>query len=131
VSFSTVDRTFTLSGTNTGNNTLGSSLANSPGATLHVTKSGSGAWRLTASNSYTGVTTVQAGTLTAVGSAAWAPALANSNITGGRLVFDYNADVSPATAVKTALTSHLPAVFSSGALRSTAASAHQGFGMEG
>jgi autotransporter-associated beta strand protein len=128
VSFSTVDRTFTLSGTNTGKNTLGSSLTNSPGATLSVTKSGSGAWRLTAPNTYTGVTTVQAGTLTAIGSPAWMPALGNSNITGGRLVFDYNADVSPAPAVQTALTSSFGTGFSTGALRSSVANTSKGLG---
>jgi autotransporter-associated beta strand protein len=128
LSFSTTSRTLTLTGTNTGANTLGNSLANSAGGgTLNLTKSGTGAWTLTASNSYTGVTTVQGGALTAVGSAAWGPALANSNITGGRLVFDYSSDSSPGTIVKNALTASYPS-FATGRLKSTAATAAKGLG---
>ena len=78
--------------------------------------------------SYGGVTTVQSGTLTAVGSAAWAPALANSNITGGRLVFDYTSDSSPMTTVKNALTTGFASNFATGPIRSSNANGAKGLG---
>lgn len=55
-------RTLTLSGSNTGSNTLSASIGNNGGATALV-KSGSGAWILNGSNTYTGSTTVGGGTL--------------------------------------------------------------------
>jgi autotransporter-associated beta strand protein len=129
VSFGTASRTLVLTGTNAGANMMSNSLANSAGGgTLGVTKSGTGAWSLTKANSYTGVTTVQGGTLTAVGSAAWGPALANSNITGGRLVFDYTSDSSPAVPVLAALDASYDTGFATGALRSTAANSSKGLG---
>jgi autotransporter-associated beta strand protein len=129
LSFSTANRMLTLTGTNTGENVMGNSLSDSTGGgTLSLTKSGSGAWSLTASNSYTGLTTVQGGTLAAVGSAAWAPALANSNITGGRLVFDYSSDSSPAGSISTALMNSYGSNFTTGPLRSTAATTTKGLG---
>jgi fibronectin-binding autotransporter adhesin len=64
LSFSVVPRTLTLTGTNAGNNTLGNSLANSTGGgVLSVVKDGSGTWVLSAANTYTGATNVNAGTL--------------------------------------------------------------------
>jgi len=61
--FGDIDRTFTLTGTNSGNNTIAGVLANSPTKSLSVTKSGSGKWILSGANTYTGATTVSAGTL--------------------------------------------------------------------
>jgi fibronectin-binding autotransporter adhesin len=56
-------RTLTLTGTNTGANTLAALIGDSGGATSLV-KSGTGTWVLThATNTYTGTTTVNAGTL--------------------------------------------------------------------
>lgn len=58
-------RTLTLTGTNTGDNTLAANLTNaSTAGTLGVTKTGAGKWILSgATKSYTGPTDVQAGTL--------------------------------------------------------------------
>ena len=55
-------RTLTLTGTNTGANTLAMSIRDDTGATA-LLKSGSGTWVLSGSNSYTGLTTIQGGTL--------------------------------------------------------------------
>jgi fibronectin-binding autotransporter adhesin len=61
--FGALDRTFTLTGTNGGNNTVAGILANSATKTLGVTKSGSGKWILSGNNTYTGTTRINAGTL--------------------------------------------------------------------
>lgn len=76
-------RVLTLGGTNTGANTFGKVLANNGGALTSLTKSGTGAWTLTANNSYTGGTTISGGKLTvghlsALGSG-------TVNVTGGEL----------------------------------------------
>ena len=63
-------RTLTLSGTNTGDNTLGSILGDS-GTVLNissVTKSGAGTWILTGANAYTGTTSISQGVLRITGS---------------------------------------------------------------
>jgi fibronectin-binding autotransporter adhesin len=60
-------RTLTLTGSNTGNNSVGGTLANGTLGTdtLAVTKTGAGKWVLGGANTYTGGTTVSAGTLSA------------------------------------------------------------------
>jgi len=56
--------TLTLNGVNTGNNTVGGIIGNgSGGGTLGVTKAAAGTWVLSGANTYTGVTTVNAGIL--------------------------------------------------------------------
>src|SRR5438132_3071386 len=55
-------RTLTLTGTNTGNNTLAAIIGDNSGATS-LTKSGAGTWILSGANTYTGLTTVSAGIL--------------------------------------------------------------------
>jgi autotransporter-associated beta strand protein len=57
-------RTLTLTGSNTGNNTLGVALVDdgATGATS-LTKTGAGTWVLSGTNSYTGQTKIQNGTL--------------------------------------------------------------------
>jgi autotransporter-associated beta strand protein len=55
-------RTLTLTGTNTGSNTLAAVIGDNGGATA-LTKAGAGAWTLSGSNSYTGVTTINGGVL--------------------------------------------------------------------
>jgi autotransporter-associated beta strand protein len=58
------ERKLTLTGGNSGNNTLASVIANaSDGGVVGVTKTGGGKWIITAANTYTGTTDVNAGTL--------------------------------------------------------------------
>ncbi len=60
-------RTLTLSGSNTGNNTLAASIGNSASATS-VVKSGAGTWLLSGTQTHTGPTAVSAGRLIVTGS---------------------------------------------------------------
>jgi fibronectin-binding autotransporter adhesin len=86
--FGTAPRTLTLTGSNTGSNTLASLISNSTkGGVVGVTKAGAGTWILTGNNTYTGATTVQQGTLNAVAM-------------GGNLVLQGGA-VAPAVGVGT------------------------------
>jgi autotransporter-associated beta strand protein len=56
--------TLTLTGTNTGANTLASALGTNPnGGMISLAKNGAGTWSLTGNNTYSGATTVNAGTL--------------------------------------------------------------------
>jgi fibronectin-binding autotransporter adhesin len=76
------DRTLSLTGSNTGDNTLGASMSDSAnGGKLSVSKQGSGTWVLTGNHTYSGDTLVSSGTLYING------ALANSQVmvTGGKL----------------------------------------------
>ena len=56
-------RTLALSGSSTGDNTLAAAIGNGAGGSTSLTKSGAGKWVLSATNTYTGVTTISAGTL--------------------------------------------------------------------
>jgi len=58
----TAAKTLTLTGSNTGANTLAAIIGDNTGATS-LTKSGVGSWTLTGTNTYTGTTTIQSGTL--------------------------------------------------------------------
>jgi autotransporter-associated beta strand protein len=65
--FGATPRTLTLTGSNAGGNTIASVISNSAkGGIVGITKTGAGTWILTGNNNYTGVTTVQQGTLNAV-----------------------------------------------------------------
>ena len=79
--------TLTLSGANTGANTISGIISNGAAITS-LTKSGAGTWILSAANTYTGLTTVSAGTLR-IG-VANAINTANSLTTSGTGVFDLN-----------------------------------------
>lgn len=57
------DPTFTLGGSNTNNNTFNSVIGNGSTAALSLAKAGTGLWILTQSNTYSGTTTVNEGTL--------------------------------------------------------------------
>ncbi len=59
-------KTLTLTGSNTGANTISSVIGNGSG-TIAVTKASTGTWTLSGANTYSGATTVSAGTLTLSG----------------------------------------------------------------
>lgn len=56
-------RTLTLSGSNTGDNTLAAAIGNAGAGAVSVTKTGEGTWVLSGANTYTGDTTVSDGKL--------------------------------------------------------------------
>ena len=56
-------RSLTLTGSNTGANTLAAQIINNGAGLTSVTKSGAGTWVLSGSNTYTGVTTISGGVL--------------------------------------------------------------------
>ena len=61
----TANETWSLSGTNTGANTLGGVISNGGTFTVAISKSGTGTWILGGANTYTGGTVVGVGTLLA------------------------------------------------------------------
>ena len=63
-------RTLTLTGSNTGENTLSAGIADTAGTKINLTKSGGGTWVLAGAGNYVGVTNINAGTLIAVSSGA-------------------------------------------------------------
>jgi fibronectin-binding autotransporter adhesin len=80
-------RTLTLTGTNTGYNTLAPVIGDNSGATTLV-KNGTGTWVLTGSNTFSGATTINGGTLklaTSSGSALGSTSLVTVN-SGGTLM---------------------------------------------
>jgi fibronectin-binding autotransporter adhesin len=79
-------RTLTLQGSNTGANTLGSTLVNGGGLNLQVVKAGTGTWRLTGNNTYSAGTTINGGTLVAANAAGSATGTGAVTVnTGGTL----------------------------------------------
>jgi autotransporter-associated beta strand protein len=98
-------RSLTLTGTNTSSNTLSGILAdNGVGATT-LTKNGNGSWTLTGANTYTGATTVSAGTLLVNGNQSAATGtvtvsgsgttLGGSGTIGGAVTVNSGANLSP------------------------------------
>ena len=80
-------RTLTLTGTNTGANTLAAAIGNNGSGATSVTKSGGGVWILSAASSYTGATTVNAGTLVISGTGS-INSSSGVGITGGNFRYD-------------------------------------------
>ncbi len=82
------DRTLTLTGTSTGDNTFNPRLTNSTGFVSSLTKSGTGQWNLNATNTYTGATSIQDGVLALNNTAALptnSPVVLGSGTTSGVL----------------------------------------------
>ncbi|HLP75926.1 MAG TPA: autotransporter-associated beta strand repeat-containing protein, partial [Candidatus Paceibacterota bacterium] len=89
-------RAFTLTGSEPDNNTLAAALADNGGATS-LTKSGAGTWVLTGTNTYSGVTTISAGTLQ-VGTGGASGTLGTGNVVdNGRLVFNVSSSLTVGT----------------------------------
>jgi fibronectin-binding autotransporter adhesin len=91
------ERALTLTGMNTGNNTLAAIIPNaSDGGVVGVTKAGAGKWILTGSNTYTGATNVDEGTLlingnqtgTGTTTVAAGAALGGTGSLGGNVLFE-------------------------------------------
>jgi fibronectin-binding autotransporter adhesin len=76
-------RTFILGGTNTGDNSLAAVIANNGTGAVSVTKNGAGKWILGGVNTYTGNTTINAGTLLVNGSIANSTVEINGGVLGG------------------------------------------------
>ena len=79
-----VARTLTLTGSNTGDNTMGLLLANTGNANALV-KEGAGKWVLTNNNTYTGATTISAGTLQ-LGNGGSSGSLGSANVTNNAVL---------------------------------------------
>ncbi len=97
-------------------------------------KQGDAKVTIVTTNSYTGLTTVEAGTLQLNGTGARNPVLnlGGADIQGGKIVFDYNGVSSPATTIKNLLTTSYHAGsathFDTGKFKSTTADADYGLG---
>ncbi len=87
LTFGNQNRTLNLTGSNTGNNTIAGGLADSATGKLSVAKSGAGTWVLSGTQSYSGNTTVSAGTLHVANNLT---STASVGVTGGTLKLDSN-----------------------------------------
>ncbi len=91
-------RTLTLTGTNTGSNTLAAVIGDNGGSTS-LTKSGAGTWVLTGTNTYTGTTTISAGVLQ-IGSGSTTGSLGSGAVTdNGSLVINRSDAVTIANTI--------------------------------
>ena len=84
------NKTFTLSGINTGDNAFNGDIANGTGAVITLSKTGAGTWIIKGDNSHTGGTSVTAGKLN-INSAT---ALGNGTFTIGAATFDNTSDAA-------------------------------------
>ncbi len=85
-------RTLTLAGSNTGNNSLATAITNGALATS-LAKTGSGSWALTNNSTYTGSTTISAGTLIISGSGSINDT-SGVTLNGSNAAFRYNSSTS-------------------------------------
>ena len=85
-------RTLTLTGSNTGTNTLAPILGDGTGGATSLIKSGNGSWTVSGNSTYTGPTTVSAGTLILSGSNA--SATGGITATGGTVQFNSLASIN-------------------------------------
>lgn len=108
-------RTLTLGGSNSGNNSLAVVIGDQGTNATSVTKTGTGKWILTGENTYTGITSISAGTLvidgsTHAGSAvnvAAGATLAGSGMAGGNVTVANNGIIAPGTGTGTLYTGSL------------------------
>ena len=96
MSGSNTARTLTLTGTNTGNNTLAAVIGDNGSGATSLTKSGIGTWVLSGTNTYNGTTTVSAGKLT-IDSAGTINSTSGVSIGAGE--FNYNSSTALSKAV--------------------------------
>ncbi len=87
------DTSLTLGGSNTGDNTFAGAITNGTDAVVSVWKQGSGRWILSGENTYSGVTTVEAGTLGLNGDYSL-PHAGTLNRTGGTIHIEGRAAVA-------------------------------------
>ena len=80
----TAAKTLSLQGTNTGANTFAGRIADGASAVISLSKSGAGNWTISGTDTYSGTTTVSAGTLTISGNMGGSTSAAT--ITGGTLL---------------------------------------------
>ncbi len=102
------------------------------GGTATVLKQGTGMVSMSSVNTYSGVTTVEAGKLILTGAAkAMVPVLNNggADIKGGMLVLDYATEADPVATVKSLLTtSYAAGAWNTGKFQSSTASSSRGLG---
>jgi autotransporter-associated beta strand protein len=86
-------RILTLTGAEFDTNTLAATLPDSPNGVTSLTKTGSGIWVLTGNNTYTGATTVGAGTLQ-IGNGGTTGTVAGSIVDNATLIFNRSNNVT-------------------------------------
>ncbi len=120
VVFNNTSKNFTITG------------ASGIGGTATVLKQGTGTVTMSSVNTYSGVTTVEAGKLILTGAAkAMVPVVNNggANIKGGMLVLDYATEADPVATIKGLLTtSYAAGAWNTGKFQSSTASASRGLG---